>query len=104
MFCFLIDIKTQGLGTALKILYSEKLNHIRDKGFWHQTQSMSSSIFRLKRTEIVSLINAFARLVNIIVFIYPILLKLICFFRIIFEFNRLSNSISQIDKFRSLLR
>ncbi|KAG8126678.1 hypothetical protein E2320_021779 [Naja naja] len=48
-------LKTQGLGTALKILFSEKLiENIPEKGPSHE--------FHLTRQEIVSLFNAFGRI------------------------------------------
>ncbi|EDV95842.1 ero1-like protein [Drosophila grimshawi] len=55
-------LQTQGLGTALKILYSEKLNFATESGIWDQPQIETDPIFRLSRTEIVALFNAFGRL------------------------------------------
>ncbi|KAG8449218.1 hypothetical protein GDO86_016039 [Hymenochirus boettgeri] len=48
-------LQTQGLGTALKILFSEKQIE-------NLTDSSQSSGFHLKRQEIVALFNAFARI------------------------------------------
>ena len=50
------NIQTQGLGTALKILFSEKL-------IANMPESGPSYEFHLTRQEIVSLFNAFGRLV-----------------------------------------
>ncbi|TEA24915.1 hypothetical protein DBR06_SOUSAS33610017 [Sousa chinensis] len=50
-------LKTQGLGTALKILFSEKL-------IANMPESGPSYEFHLTRQEIVSLFNAFGRLVS----------------------------------------
>lgn len=59
-------LQTQGLGTALKILFSEKLNYAAQTGIWNKTWNKSESqiIFHLTRTEIVSLFNSFGRLSN----------------------------------------
>ncbi|OWK09420.1 ERO1A [Cervus elaphus hippelaphus] len=48
-------LKTQGLGTALKILFSEKL-------IANMPESGPSYEFHLTRQEIVSLFNAFGRI------------------------------------------
>ncbi|KAM8710788.1 hypothetical protein ACLKA7_017423 [Drosophila subpalustris] len=55
-------LQTQGLGTALKILYSEKLNLATESGLWDKPHIEADPIFRLSRTEIVALFNAFGRL------------------------------------------
>ncbi|XP_061389311.1 ero1-like protein [Musca vetustissima] len=57
-------LQTQGLGTALKILYSEKLNIATESGLWEKPHIEIDPIFRLKRSEIVALFNAFGRLSN----------------------------------------
>ncbi|XP_017019484.1 ero1-like protein [Drosophila kikkawai] len=57
-------LQTQGLGTALKILYSEKLNLATESGLWDMPHIEADPIFRLSRTEIVALFNAFGRLSN----------------------------------------
>ncbi|XP_013106797.1 ero1-like protein [Stomoxys calcitrans] len=57
-------LQTQGLGTALKILYSEKLNIATESGLWDKPHIEADPIFRLKRSEIVALFNAFGRLSN----------------------------------------
>ncbi|EDV40534.1 uncharacterized protein Dana_GF10559 [Drosophila ananassae] len=57
-------LQTQGLGTALKILYSEKLNLATESGLWDKPHIEADPIFRLSRTEIVALFNAFGRLSN----------------------------------------
>lgn len=54
-------LQTQGLGTALKILYSEKLNLATESGLWDKPHIEADPIFRLSRTEIVALFNAFGR-------------------------------------------
>lgn len=54
-------LQTQGLGTALKILYSEKLNLATESGLWDNPHIEADPIFRLSRTEIVALFNAFGR-------------------------------------------
>lgn len=69
-------LQTQGLGTALKILFSEKLNIATEANVWHK-HTEYSPIFRLSRTEIVALFNAF---------------------------GRLSNSIYELENFRKVLR
>lgn len=56
-------LQTQGLGTALKILYSEKLNLATESGLWDKPHIEADPIFRLSRTEIVALFNAFGRCV-----------------------------------------
>lgn len=53
---FFFLFQTQGLGTALKILFSEKL-------IANMPESGPSYEFQLTRQEIVSLFNAFGRLV-----------------------------------------
>lgn len=53
--------QTQGLGTALKILYSEKLNVATESGLWERPHMEENPIFKLSRTEIVALFNAFGR-------------------------------------------
>ncbi|KAM7355313.1 endoplasmic reticulum oxidoreductin-1-like protein [Cochliomyia hominivorax] len=60
-------LQTQGLGTALKILYSEKLNQATESGLWNKPHIEADPLFRLSRTEIVALFNAFGRLSNSIV-------------------------------------
>lgn len=55
--------QTQGLGTALKILYSEKLNQATERGLWDKPHIEAEPLFRLTRTEIVALFNAFGRYV-----------------------------------------
>uniref|UniRef100_A0A1A9UG52 Ero1-like protein n=1 Tax=Glossina austeni TaxID=7395 RepID=A0A1A9UG52_GLOAU len=57
-------LQTQGLGTALKILYSEKLNQATVSGLWQKPNIEGDHIFRLTRPEIVALFNAFGRLSN----------------------------------------
>ncbi|KAI8116965.1 Ero1-like protein [Lucilia cuprina] len=57
-------LQTQGLGTALKILYSEKLNQATESGLWNKPHIEADPLFRLSRTEIVALFNAFGRLSN----------------------------------------
>ncbi|XP_039965693.1 ero1-like protein [Bactrocera tryoni] len=57
-------LQTQGLGTALKILYSEKLNVATESGLWERPHIEENPLFKLSRTEIVSLFNAFGRLSN----------------------------------------
>ncbi|TMW39435.1 hypothetical protein DOY81_015485, partial [Sarcophaga bullata] len=56
-------LQTQGLGTALKILYSEKLNQATERGLWDKPHIEAEPLFRLTRTEIVTLFNAFGRYV-----------------------------------------
>ncbi|CAD7083353.1 unnamed protein product [Hermetia illucens] len=56
-------LQTQGLGTALKILFSEKLNYVTETNSWNRHTELGS-LFRLSRTEIVALFNAFGRLSN----------------------------------------
>lgn len=53
-------LQTQGLGTALKILFSEKLNYVTETNSWNRHTEVGS-LFRLSRTEIVALFNAFGR-------------------------------------------
>ncbi|XP_055373350.1 ero1-like protein [Condylostylus longicornis] len=69
-------LQTQGLGTALKILYSDKFNTIIGP---HSSEKYSKDNVtpHLTRTEIVSLFNAF---------------------------GRLSNSIFELENFRKILR
>lgn len=69
-------LQTQGLGTALKILFSSKWNHEADP-VQGKLPLRHKSHERLQRTEIVALFNAFARL---------------------------SNSIRELENFRILLR
>lgn len=57
-------LQTQGLGTALKVLYSEKLNLATESGLWNKPHIEADPLFRLTRTEIVALFNAFGRLSN----------------------------------------
>lgn len=52
-------LQTQGLGTALKILFSGKFDILRDK---RSLNSHNKKEFQLHRNEIVSLLNAFGRL------------------------------------------
>lgn len=70
-------LQTQGLGTALKVLYSEKLEIATEHGLWDNHFTPPDAVFRLKRSEIVALFNAF---------------------------GRLSNSIYELENFRKLLR
>ena len=51
------------MGTALKILYSEKLNQATERGLWDKPHIEAEPLFRLTRTEIVTLFNAFGRYV-----------------------------------------
>lgn len=55
-----VFLQTQGLGTALKILFSEKLNYVTETNSWNRHTEVGS-LFRLSRTEIVALFNAFGR-------------------------------------------
>ncbi len=54
----LLQIQVQGLGTALKILFSGNLG---DPAHHFDLKSMQKSRFQLSRSEIVSLLNAFGR-------------------------------------------
>lgn len=54
-------LQVQGLGTALKILFSGNLG---DPAHHFDLKSMQKSRFQLSRSEIVSLLNAFGRLSN----------------------------------------
>lgn len=67
-------LQTQGMGTALKILFSEKFNATCEECVDAEDFEQK---FKLRRTEIVSLFNAF---------------------------GRLSNSIYQLEEFRKVLR
>lgn len=67
-------LQTQGLGTALKILFSGKYDDIGDR---KSINLHNKKKFQLQRNEIVSLFNAF---------------------------GRLSTSIYKIDDFRQMLR
>lgn len=55
-YCYIYTAQTQGLGTALKILFSQKLIE-------NMPESGPSYGFQLTRQEIVSFFNAFGRLV-----------------------------------------
>lgn len=57
-------LQTQGLGTALKILFSSKWNSPESDPPQGKLQLRHKSHERLQRTEIVALFNAFARLSN----------------------------------------
>lgn len=71
-------LQTQGLGTALKILFSGSWNNPESDDEIHGTLPLRHKVHkRLQRTEIVALFNAFARL---------------------------SNSIRQLENFRIMLR
>lgn len=52
-------LQTQGLGTALKILFSGKFDSLSDN---RSLDSHNKREFQLQRNEIVSLLNAFGRL------------------------------------------
>ncbi|XP_018577232.1 ero1-like protein isoform X2 [Anoplophora glabripennis] len=67
-------LQTQGLGTALKILFNGKFDHIKDGSSIHVNDKKN---FQLHRNEVVSLMNAL---------------------------GRLSTSIYKIDDFRQMLR
>lgn len=67
-------LQTQGLGTALKILFSGKFDSIMQ---FKSLDSHNKKEFQLQRNEIVSLVNAF---------------------------GRLSNSLYKLDDFRQMLR
>ncbi|CAG9812756.1 unnamed protein product [Phaedon cochleariae] len=67
-------LQIQGLGTALKILFSGKLDNVANN---IKLDSHNKKEFQLSRNEIVSLVNAF---------------------------GRLSNSVYKIDDFRQILR
>ncbi|CAG9857359.1 unnamed protein product [Phyllotreta striolata] len=67
-------LQTNGLGTALKILFSGKFDRLIDN---RSLDSLNKKEFQLQRSEIVSLINAF---------------------------GRLSNSIYKLDDFRQMMR
>lgn len=85
------------MGTALKILYSEKLNIATESGLWDKPHIEADPIFRLKRSEIVALFNAFGRFV--------IQLTYVIHLSYYFSFSyRLSNSIYEMENFRKSLR
>ena len=50
-------MQIQGLGTAFRILFSEKL----DKLLANNNSTLNKKMFQLERSEIVALLNAFAR-------------------------------------------
>ncbi|XKL61662.1 hypothetical protein PGB90_001495 [Kerria lacca] len=54
-------LQTQGLGTAFKILFSEKLDKLLSSNI-NRNVSLKKKSFQLKRSEIVALFNGFARL------------------------------------------
>jgi ERO1-like protein alpha len=60
-------LQTQGLGTALKILFSGSFDKANPTAF--DLKSMKRSRFQLTRNEIVALFNAFGRYSEIIYFI-----------------------------------
>lgn len=90
-------LQTQGLGTALKILYSEKLNLATESGLWDKPHIEADPIFRLSRTEIVALFNAFGRWNSTYIIYNPSYLTE-------WSFYRLSNSIFEMENFRRVLR
>lgn len=57
-------MQVQGLGTALKILFSEKFDLNVDDSPLKKIKGFTQSGFKLKRGEIVSLLNAFGRYVK----------------------------------------
>lgn len=54
-------LQVQGLGTALKILFSGKFEPSFDEGPMKSVKDSLNRRFKLKRGEIVSLFNAFGR-------------------------------------------
>ncbi|CRL00913.1 CLUMA_CG014418, isoform A [Clunio marinus] len=57
-------LQTQGMGTALKILFSGKFEYDVDRSGFYVINGTKKQQFKLQRTEIVSLFNAFGRLSN----------------------------------------
>lgn len=55
-------LQVQGMGTALKILFSGKFDNDVETGLQTKLTPKSNSQFKLKRAEIVALFNAFGRL------------------------------------------
>jgi ERO1-like protein alpha len=54
-------LQTQGMGTALKILFSGKFEHDVEHNSYLMISDRTKQQFKLRRTEIVSLFNAFGR-------------------------------------------
>lgn len=54
-------LQTQGMGTALKILFSGKFEHDVEQNNFIMISDPKKQHFKLRRTEIVSLFNAFGR-------------------------------------------
>ena len=54
-------LQTQGMGTALKILFSGKFEHDVERNNFIMISDPNKQHFKLRRTEIVSLFNAFGR-------------------------------------------
>lgn len=54
-------LQTQGMGTALKILFSGKFEHDVENNHFIMLSDPKKPQFKLRRTEIVSLFNAFGR-------------------------------------------
>lgn len=62
-------LQTQGMGTALKILFSGKFEHNTLENNVYVTDSPIKEDFKMRRSEIVALFNAFGRLSSSIYFI-----------------------------------
>lgn len=54
-------LQTQGMGTALKILFSGDLQYFAESNTFFMVNGEKKNPFRLRRTEIVALFNAFGR-------------------------------------------